>query len=199
MQFSPPLVRQVGGRDDEGPLDQATELQFLDGQPTHDRLARPWVVRDEEPDAGLGEQVRVDRIHLVRQRIDLRHRDGEVRVILEGQPDAVGFGGEAEVRGIAVQGRKPPCLRDLDGAVELFGLEEFRPETLAVQADRLDLDTAAASLGGQHLDRLGPVRTFQGGPFCQVLQDFLWIHGASALIVLGHADRFVVQPAVLTA
>ena len=56
----------------------------------------------------------VNGIHLVRQRIDLRHGDGEMRVVLEGQPDAVGFGGEAEVRGVAVEGRKLPRLRDLD-------------------------------------------------------------------------------------
>ena len=30
VQFPPPLVGQVGGRDDERPLDQPTELQFLD-------------------------------------------------------------------------------------------------------------------------------------------------------------------------
>ena len=75
-------------------------------QPAHDRLAGPRVVGDEEADAGLGEQVRVDGIHLVRQRIDLGHGHGEVRVVLEGQPDAVGLGGEPEVRGVAVEGRK---------------------------------------------------------------------------------------------
>ena len=107
VQFPPPLVGQVGGRDDQRPLDQATELQFLEGQPAHDRLAGTRVVGDEEADAGLGEQVGVDRIHLVRQRIDLGDGDGEVRVVLEGQPDAVGFGGEAEVRGVAVRG--PPA------------------------------------------------------------------------------------------
>ncbi len=123
MQFPPPLVGQVGGGDDQGALDQATELQFLDQQPAHDGLASARVVGDQEADAGLGEQVRVDRIHLVRQRIDLGHGNGEVRVVLEGQPDAVSFGGEAEVGGVAVEGGKLPRLRDLDGAVEVVGLE----------------------------------------------------------------------------
>ena len=75
-------------------------------QPAHDRLAGPGVVGDQEADAGLREQVGVDGIHLVRQRIDLRHRDGEVRVVLEGQPDAMGFGGEPEVGRVAVERRQ---------------------------------------------------------------------------------------------
>ena len=99
VQFPPPLVGEVSGRDDQDALDQAAELEFLDHQPTHDGLAGPRVVGDQKPDAGLGEQVAVDRIHLVRQRIDLGDRDGEVRVVLVGQPDAMGFGGEPETGG----------------------------------------------------------------------------------------------------
>ena len=95
-------------------------------QPGHDRLAGARVVGDQEADAGLGEQVRVDGIHLVRQRIDLRHGDGEVRVVLEGQPDAVGFGGEAEVRRVAVERGQLAGLGDLDRAVEVLGLEQLR-------------------------------------------------------------------------
>ena len=72
----------------------------------------------------------VNGIHLVRQRIDLRHGHGEVWIVLEGQPNAMGFGGEPEVSGVAVEGRKLACLRDLDGPIEFLGLEEFRPEPL---------------------------------------------------------------------
>ena len=142
----PPLVGQVGRGDDQRPFDQAPELQFLEEQAAHDGLARTGVVGDQEADAGLGEQVGVDGIHLVRQRIDLGDRDGEVRVVLEGQPDAVGFGGEAEVGGVAVQGGRLRRLGDLDLPVEVLGLEQLGPEPLGVQADRLDLDPGAPSL-----------------------------------------------------
>ena len=73
-------------------------------QPAHDGLAGPRVVGDQEPDAGLGEQMAVDGIHLVRQRIDLGDRDGEVRVVLVGQPNAMGLGGQPEMGGVAVEG-----------------------------------------------------------------------------------------------
>ena len=149
VQFSPPLVGEVGGRDDERALDQAPELEFLDAQPAHDRLAGPGIVGDQKPDAGLREQMAVNGIHLVRQRIDLRHRDGEVRVVLEGQPDAVGFGGEPEMGRVAIQGGQLACQGDLDYAVELLGVEQLVPEPLRVQADRLNLDPVATSLGRQ--------------------------------------------------
>ena len=79
--------------------------------------------------------------------------------------------------GLPFEGRQLPRLRDLDGAVEVLGLEQLRPEPLGVQADRLDLDPAATSLGGQHLDRLGPVRAFEGGSVRQQGQKFLGVHG----------------------
>ena len=155
-------------------------LSSLMRQPGHDGLPGPRIVGNQEPDAGLGEQMAVDGIHLVRQRIDLGHGDGEVRVVLVGQPDAMGFGGKAEVGRVAVEGGQLARLRDLDRAVELLGLEQLGPEPLGVQADRLNLDPAAPSLGRQHLDRLGPVRAFQGGAFLQLVQNLFWAHGATA-------------------
>jgi hypothetical protein len=46
--------------------------------------------------------MRVDGIHLVREWIDLRHRNSKMRIVLERQADTVRFSGESEVRGIAV-------------------------------------------------------------------------------------------------
>jgi hypothetical protein len=91
--------------------------------------------------------VGVDGIQLVLQGIDLRHGDGEVGVVLVGQPDAVGFGREAEPGRVAVQGRRLDRPGDPDLAVEVLGLEQLGPELLGVQADRLDLDPRAPSLG----------------------------------------------------
>src|SRR5207244_2089108 len=85
----------------------------------------------------LGKQVRVNRVHLVRQRINLRDRHGEVWVVLKGQPDAVGFSSEAEMRRVAGERGQFPGLRDLDRAVEVLGLEQLVPQPLGVQPDRL--------------------------------------------------------------
>ena len=64
-----PLEGQVGGADDEDPLGQASELEFSDQEPGHDRLARPGVVGQEEADTGQLEQIVVDGFKLVRQRV----------------------------------------------------------------------------------------------------------------------------------
>jgi hypothetical protein len=76
---------------------------------------------------------------------------------------------EAEVGRVAVQGSEFTGLRDLDRFVELFWLEQLGPEALGVGTDCLDLDAVATRLGGQHLDRLSPVRTFQDGALAKLL------------------------------
>ena len=65
----------------------------------------------------------VHGVHLVRKWIDLRYGDGEVRVVLEGQTNAMGFGGEAEVRRVAGERGQLAGLCDLDRAVEVIRLE----------------------------------------------------------------------------
>jgi hypothetical protein len=178
LQFPPPLVGQVGRRDDQRPLDQPPVLEFLERQPGHDRLAGTGVVGDQEADLRLGEQVRVDRVHLVRQGIDLRDRDGEVRVVLVGQPYAVGFGGQAEMRGVAGQPRQLAGRSNLYRAVEVFGLQQLFPEAPGVQSLGLNFDLRPPDLHRQYLDRLGPVRPFQGGPVRKLLQDVVDAHAA---------------------
>ena len=82
LQLALPLEGEVGRRDDQRPLDQAAGLQLLEQQARHDRLAGPGVVGEEEADARQLEEVVVDRLELVRQRIDAGDREGEVRVVL---------------------------------------------------------------------------------------------------------------------
>ena len=77
-------------------------------------LPAPGSSAIRKPDAGLGKQMAIDGIHLVRQGIDLRHGDREVRVVLVGQADAMGLGGQPEMGRIAVQGRQVPRQRELD-------------------------------------------------------------------------------------
>ena len=77
-------------------------LQFLEQQPRHDRLARAGVVGQEEADARQLEEVVVDGLELVRQRIDPGDREREVGVVLVGEPEPLGLDAEPEENGVAV-------------------------------------------------------------------------------------------------
>jgi hypothetical protein len=48
--------------------------------------------------------VGVDRIDLMRQRIDLRHGDGEVGIVLEGETNPMSLGGKAKVGRVPIEG-----------------------------------------------------------------------------------------------
>src|SRR5271157_4887606 len=170
VEFPPPLVSQVGRGDDQSAFDQSSELEFLDRQPSHDRFPGTGIVSDQEPDAGLGQQVGVDRIDLMRQRIDLRHGDGEVEVVLEGEPNAMCLGGEAKVGRVPIEGSELPSERQLDGLLKVLQLEELRPEALGEDTDCLDLDSGTTSLGRQHPDGLCPMRTFEDRALCKLAQ-----------------------------
>ena len=65
---------RLAGRDDQHAPDQAAGLQFLEQQPGHDRLAGAGVVGQQEPDARQLQEVAVDGLQLVRQRIDAGDR-----------------------------------------------------------------------------------------------------------------------------
>ena len=71
----------------------------LSSKPGHDRLAGAGVVGEQEADARQLQEVVVDRLELVRQRIDAGDREREVRVVLVGQAEARGLDAEAEACG----------------------------------------------------------------------------------------------------
>ena len=79
LQLALPLEGEVGRADDQDALGEAAQLQLADEQARHDRLAGAGVVGQQEAHAGELEQVVVDRLELVRQRIDARDREPEVR------------------------------------------------------------------------------------------------------------------------
>ena len=84
-------------------LHQAADLQLLEQQPGHDRLAGAGVVGQQEADARQLEEVVVDRLELVGQRIDAGDGEGEVGIVLVGQAQAHGLDAQAEPRGVAVE------------------------------------------------------------------------------------------------
>ena len=96
LQLALPLEGEVGRADDQDALGQAAELQLADEQAGHDRLAGAGVVGQQEADAGELQQVVVDGLELVRQRIDARDREAEVGIELVGDAERVGLEAEAE-------------------------------------------------------------------------------------------------------
>ena len=68
--FSLPLERQVGGCDDERTGDEAADLQLLQEEPGHDGLASARIVGQQEPNPRQLQEILVDRLKLVWQRVD---------------------------------------------------------------------------------------------------------------------------------
>ena len=99
-------------------------------------------------------------------------------VVLEGEPDTVGFGGEAKLRGITGEGGDITGGSDFDLTLELFGPQQLRPEPLPDQPHGLNLDPVATGLGRKHPDRLRPVRTFEDRALGKLSDKLLGVHGA---------------------
>ena len=102
-QLAFPVADQPGRRDDQHAGDEPARQHLAQVQAGHDRLARPGVVGEQEPEGGKAEHPLVDGDPLVRQRIDPRHFGGERRIgeVTAGEPgrlrdrrDDVGIGRE---------------------------------------------------------------------------------------------------------
>ena len=96
QEFSLPLKGEIGGADDEHPLHQAPELEFLDEEASHDGLAGAGIVGEEEPDARQLQEVFVDGLKLVGQRVHAGDGEAEVGVELVGDAQGVGLQSEFE-------------------------------------------------------------------------------------------------------
>ena len=64
--------RQAAGRDDQAALQVTAEHQLLDVEAGHDRLAGAGVVGEQEPQRGPLDQLTVDGLDLVRERLKIR-------------------------------------------------------------------------------------------------------------------------------
>ena len=95
-----PLLHQAAGRDDQAAFQVAAEHQLLDVQARHDRLARARVVGEQEPQRRPAEQLAVDGLDLVRERLQVGGVHREHRVEPAGHPDPQRLGGQLERRGV---------------------------------------------------------------------------------------------------
>ena len=88
----------------------------FDEQPGHDGLASAGIVGQQEPERLAGKHLLVDRRDLVRERFDQRGVDGQQRIEEVGQPDAVGFGNQAEHPPVAVEAPRTARRRRFPGS-----------------------------------------------------------------------------------
>lgn len=99
-----PLKRKVRWRHDQDAADETSDLQFLDQQARHDRLPGPGIVGEQKTDARQTEEVLVNRLELMRKRIDTCYRETEVGIVFIGETQPHRLDSETEARGISVEG-----------------------------------------------------------------------------------------------
>ena len=123
-----PLLDQPAGRDDQAALQVAAEHELLDVEPGHDRLARAGIIGEQEPQRGPPDQLAVDGLDLVGQRLQIGGMHREHRVETARHPDPQRLGGQLEragVRGQVVRGPLDAIQAGLVVAVQ-DALVEFR-------------------------------------------------------------------------
>ena len=114
-----PLRRQRRRRKDQAPIHDPAQLQLLQQQPGHDRLARARIVGEHEPQPWLREHVPVDRLDLVRQSPYPAHRHREQRVMGKRELDAVTLDPPEQIPSIGL--RRYRSLRGESGLQLLAG------------------------------------------------------------------------------
>ncbi len=114
-----PLLHQAARRDDQASGEVTPQHQLLDVEPGHDRLPGTWVVGQQEPQRGAGQQLAVDRADLVRQRLQITGVDRDHRIELGRHPDPQRLYRQPEPRRIAVERVRPGDLHQRQRRLKL--------------------------------------------------------------------------------
>jgi hypothetical protein len=109
-----PLLDKAARRDDEAALEVAPDQQFLDEQPGHDGLAGARIVGEQEAQRLSRQHLAINRRDLVRQCLDLRCGNGEIRVKKVGEPYSAGLGCEPEQTAVGIERVAPTRLAELE-------------------------------------------------------------------------------------
>ena len=104
LQFALPLKGEVGRADDQNALGEPAEFQFPNEEAGHNGFAGAGVVSEQESHPGELQEVVVNRLELMGQRVDPRDRQTEVGIELVGDPKSVGLESETEQPAVAVEG-----------------------------------------------------------------------------------------------
>ncbi len=111
-EFILPLCGQVAGHADQAAVHIATDDQFFDEQPGHDRLACAGVVGQQEAQRLAGQHLAVHSRDLVGQRLNKRGVDGQHRVEEMRKADAVRLSRQPEEVAACIEGPVLAVLRD---------------------------------------------------------------------------------------
>ena len=142
----------------------------------HDRLAGAGVVRKEEADAGQGQDVPVDSVELVGQRVDLGDGDGELGVEGVGEVRPQGLHPEAEELRLAVEGVRSACDR-LDLPIQLLAGDCLVVVPRRLGANGFDAHRRTVVIHAQDAQRLWPEGAFDGAAGLKLGA----LHGAGGL------------------
>ena len=135
QQLVLPLNGQRRGDQNQAPVDGFAELQLLDEQPGHDRLAGAGVVGEQEAQPRLRQHLPIDRLDLVRQGADARQADGELPVVGIGQTDAGGLHQQAQLLGIRRRVRRVRPWLDVQQGTEIVVRQHGLVERAGRQPD----------------------------------------------------------------
>ena len=113
---------------------------------------RARIVGEQEADAGDLEEVLVDRLELVGQRIDAGDGEREIGVVLVGEPEAVPLDAQPEPEGVPVERSFLGADRELR---DLLGVKHRLMGQVGAKPASDQLQRASHGDGGEHLDGFG--------------------------------------------
>ena len=145
FELALPLESQVGRADDQHALGQPAQLELANEQAGHDGLTSPGVVGQQEATPGGFEQMIVNSVELMRQRINPRDRETEVGIVFLGQRDANGFQTELEQARLALE--RGILALDLDRSQVLVRERDTTTERVGARANQVNQDESVARSG----------------------------------------------------
>jgi hypothetical protein len=163
LKLALPLKRQVRRAHDEDPFGQPAQLQLADQQPRHDRFAGAGIVGQQEANPRQLEQVIVDGLQLVRQRIDAGNGQSEVGVKLPGYTQGVRLQTETNRAAVAVEGCRPESTvsrwKSAVASVTRRKRSDCRPDSPTTHTSGPAATTVSTRIGSLNS---GPERTWPG-------------------------------------
>ena len=166
-----PLLDQVARRDHEATLQVAPDQQLLDQKGCHDGLAGTGIVGEQEAQGLARQHLAVDGGDLMRQRLDQRGRQRQVRIEQVGQPDALGLRRQPEQVTITAERPRPPRSNQLerrlvapvDQPVANRSARFFERDLDRLIAEPLDLDDLRHRAGYQAAHRRSGGQLLEAG------------------------------------
>ena len=156
-----PLERQVRGANHDYPFGESAQLELPHEEARHHRLAGAGVVGEQEPHRGQFEQMFVDGLEPMRERVHPGDRKAEIRVELPGDAERPSLESEPQKPAVAVICERRVGDREARYVVRRQGdaAEPLRPQpdqarepgVRAVRADGFHPHRPAEQRAGENL------------------------------------------------